>query len=408
MDTRNRLREFREAAGLSQDECCDRLQSAAQHRLGVEVHPTRELVSKYERGVKPVSRLYRRLFCELYRATETELGLIQSPAVRNGAAETVALTVEILSPSIDSSVIDSIENSTHTLSRAYPRESPVTMLPRVQEQLRLVRDLLRNSSRLPDHTRLLNAAGWQCLLLAMIHYDLTQYEAGQTSRDAALYLGEQISNADLIGWAYEASAWFAIYKGSPQDVLDAAEEGSRRSPPGSAAELMNVLKMGVGWARLGQRLEAERAVDRAVGICERMADPPYPDHHFMFDRPKLDLYVARIYAFLRMPSQAQHHARRVLDQVQVTDNRGRFYPVPPTRESFGRLDLASALIDGGEVEEACTEATRAFGVIMRDDVLQRAGEIDARLRTSFPRLRPVRDYHERYMQARWMLSRTEF
>src|SRR2546430_12829122 len=108
-----------------------------------------------------------------------------------------------------------------------------------------------------------------------------------------------------------------------------------------------------------------------------------------------------------MPTQAQHYARRVIDQPQATDKRGHSYPVPPTRESFARLDLASALIDGGEVEEACSEATRTFGVILRNDVLQRAGEIDQRLRSSFPKLQHVRDYHERYVEARGMLAYAE-
>src|SRR2546423_155508 len=101
----NRLREFREAAGLSQDETCDRLQRVAHDRLGLDVHPTRELISKYERGVKPVSRLYRRILSELYRATELELGLVLPRAGRNAAAETIAITFDILSPSIDPSIV---------------------------------------------------------------------------------------------------------------------------------------------------------------------------------------------------------------------------------------------------------------------------------------------------------------
>jgi hypothetical protein len=138
-----------------------------------------------------------------------------------------------------------------------------------------------------------------------------------------------------------------------------------------------------------------------------MPDPAYPDHHFMFDRPKLDMYVARIYAFLSMSVEAEHYARRVIDQAVATDNRGRSHPVPPTRESFGRLDLASALIVSREPEEASKEATRSLDALLRNDVVQRAGEIDAKLTRSFPDVPQVVAYHERYIGARNALGQGE-
>jgi transcriptional regulator with XRE-family HTH domain len=71
----NRLAEYRDAAELTQDQVADRLQDIAWARHGRRIVPTRELVSKFERGRKNVSKFYRELLCELYGATADDLGL---------------------------------------------------------------------------------------------------------------------------------------------------------------------------------------------------------------------------------------------------------------------------------------------------------------------------------------------
>jgi hypothetical protein len=182
--------------------------------------------------------------------------------------------------------------------------------------------------------------------------------------------------------------------------VEAAAEGVRLSPEDSSAEVMNVLKTGVGWARLGRKAEAQRAVERAEQIAARIPLPEHPDHHFTFDPRKLDLYVARIYAFLGMTEQAEIHARSVIEQSEPRTDQA--FLAPPTRESFGRLDLATALLQRGEIEEACDEAGRAFGRILRYDVHKRAGEVDRWL-GRYRQNRHVRDYHERYVMARQVL-----
>lgn len=181
----------------------------------------------------------------------------------------------------------------------------------------------------------------------MLHYDLKQVCPALATRDAAESLGRQAENGDIIGWSFETAAWFAIYDGSAKDIVESAEQGFRHSPEDSAAAVMNVLKLGVGQARLGRPLEAERAIAVAEETARRMAKPQYPDHHFAFDAPsKLSMYISRIYAMLGRPVEAERHARQVIEMA-ASEHSG--YSVPPTRECFGRLDLASALLDRDEL-----------------------------------------------------------
>jgi hypothetical protein len=131
---------------------------------------------------------------------------------------------------------------------------------------------------------------------------------------------------------------------------------------------------------------------------------PDPDHHFMFDAPnKLDMYLARTYAFLGKDANAEDHARKLLKQT--IDERSQ-YPVPPTREYFGRLDLASALIERDEIEEACAEASQAFGSIQRNDVVERAAEISTRLMARDPKHPAVKDFQLRCAEAARALAAT--
>jgi transcriptional regulator with XRE-family HTH domain len=319
------------------------------------------------------------------------------------ATASLTLTFDLLSPKIAPDVVNSIERSTQRLGRLYPVEPPAAVLPRVHKQLRVIRDLLKGGgARLPDHARLLSAAAWHCLLLAMLHYDQRQFGAAEATRNAAESLGQQVGDSNVIGWAYETAAWFAIYDGANQEIIDAAQQGLAVSPENSSAQVMNMLKLGLGQARVGRELEAEHAIERAQEIAQGMERPDYPDHHFTFDAPnKLDMYVARIYAFLGKHASAEQHAR---DLIKKTIEERSQYPVPPTREYFGRLDLASALIDRDELEEACAEASQAFGTILRNDVVERAIEISTRLMTRDPNNPAVKEFHMRCTTAQWDLA----
>src|SRR5947209_7963554 len=75
-----RLKAHRLRAGLTQAEVAESLAALAwdhdQERLGVDAN----MVSKWERGITRPRKLYRRLLCSLYGATEQDLGLRSLPA----------------------------------------------------------------------------------------------------------------------------------------------------------------------------------------------------------------------------------------------------------------------------------------------------------------------------------------
>lgn len=78
-ESRPRLRDYREARGLTQQQVVDELTRLAWLRNGQRVGVNADMVSKWERGDKRPSPLYRDLFSMLFRATPAELGLAPAP-----------------------------------------------------------------------------------------------------------------------------------------------------------------------------------------------------------------------------------------------------------------------------------------------------------------------------------------
>ena len=81
------LREHRERLGLTQVETADALAALAWERDRERVGVDAAMVSKWERGTKRPARLYRKLLCAFYGATEERLGLrpeVATPVVSAG------------------------------------------------------------------------------------------------------------------------------------------------------------------------------------------------------------------------------------------------------------------------------------------------------------------------------------
>src|SRR5215216_5636026 len=70
-----RLQEHRTRLDLTQEAVAEELARLAWVHSGMRVGVNADMVGKWERGEKRPSKLYRRLLCLLYQATEEELGL---------------------------------------------------------------------------------------------------------------------------------------------------------------------------------------------------------------------------------------------------------------------------------------------------------------------------------------------
>jgi tetratricopeptide (TPR) repeat protein len=291
--------------------------------------------------------------------------------------------------------LDALEDAIHRLARAYSTTPPARLIPQVQTRLTQVDDLLQRRVTVGQHVRLLSAAGWLHLLLAALHFDLGQHGPAHISRDAALYLGQEAHDSDITGWAWETLSWFSLTEGRSHDAIDFAERGRAVASRGSSAHVQNTMKIAVAQAQLGDRVQAERALDEATAEVAAMPAPDHPDHHFVFDPPKLSHYASQVYAWLDVPQMVEAHAREVLRQS--LDPRWRTWV--PSRVANVRLDLAQTLITDGRLDEALDEGLRALDSLIRHDTLVRAAHVNATFAERHPTARESRDFGERLRMA---------
>ncbi|MFI1483705.1 hypothetical protein [Streptomyces sp. NPDC020747] len=75
--------------------------------------------------------------------------------------------------------------------------------------------------RAREHRELLVDAGWLFLLNACVQYDRGQRETANLSKAAALRIGNEAGHGEIMAWAWEIEAWFALAQSHWQDMLDA-------------------------------------------------------------------------------------------------------------------------------------------------------------------------------------------
>ena len=75
------LQAHRHRLDLTQEQVAEELVTLAWEHYGVRVGADGQMVSKWERGEKRPSRMYRRLLCLLYCTTQEQLGFRQLVAI---------------------------------------------------------------------------------------------------------------------------------------------------------------------------------------------------------------------------------------------------------------------------------------------------------------------------------------
>jgi transcriptional regulator with XRE-family HTH domain len=394
----------RQRRGLVRRELADLVRRAARQQ-GVILGTTEQTVERWERGQIPQAPTLRALAVVLEvpveRLVQLSWQVDEVPDDDSGASATLDLARRFTVVELDGPSLDVLDDAVHRLARAYSTTVPTRLLPQVQTRLTQVDDLLQRRVTVAQHTRLLVAAGWLHLLLAALHYDLGQREPAHIARDAALYLGEQAHDSEIVGWAWETPAWFALTEGRPQDAIDFADRGRAVASQLSGSHVQNTMKVAVAHAQLGDRLKAERTLEEAAAAVAAMPVPEYPDHHFVFDPPKLNHYASQLFTWLNVPELVEEHAREVLRQAQ----NPRWRTWVPSRVANVRLDLAQVLLSQGRLDEASDEAVRSLEGLIRHDTLVRAGHVSTQMEERYPAARESRDFRERLNAAREVLYR---
>jgi hypothetical protein len=181
-------------------------------RVGVNA----DMVGKWERGEKRPSKLYRRLLCLLYQATEEDLGLRTpigtSPTLltdvnrrdflhhsalagaafltlpdrlsRGGATEASdRLAWALGQPTrVDLATVSDMETITAAHRRSYRQLSVHALLPQTESQFQAITELLQRPQPLTLRRRLIATAGETAMLAGTLRFmDLDDFELGHSN-----------------------------------------------------------------------------------------------------------------------------------------------------------------------------------------------------------------------------------
>ncbi|HEV8648552.1 MAG TPA: hypothetical protein VG276_03925 [Actinomycetes bacterium] len=423
------LREQRELRDWSLGEAAGHLREVMLAMGDKQAGVNANMWWRWERGMRRPERRYRRGLCRLFGLPADHLGLptseerasvrrrpLVTSSVEDGQynTETVAAgedwtadAVELMRQTEQSDIgpdtLETIDRIVDRFCRDYSSTMPVVLRREVLKQLRYVGQLLQGRLTIAQRRHLLVSAGWLALLLACLHFDVGDRTAAEANRGVAFHLGRQADHHDLMAWALETKAWFSLADGSYRDAIEAARAGEAFAPAGASALVALTLQQARAWARRGDKWETERAIRRATKEMDKTPAPAHPEHHFVFDAPKLSFYAATSFVLLGEPDPAEEHANRVIEECSDPE-RPNYWP---TRVATTQVELGMILGLRGEVDGAAEVGAKAFdSAFLRTSTLWRAAELDRLLMSRYADVPEARDFHEQHVLARRSLTRS--
>nr|BFD91976.1 hypothetical protein KitaXyl93_33360 [Kitasatospora sp. Xyl93] len=347
-----RMTAEREAREWSQTDAIKALRAHASEELPANASLLRQW-KRWESGEVTPSDFYQPIIAATF-GTVTH-ALFPVGGRRDGNAEIVVAsgmeTLDIISrlqaSDVDNATLDALRITTDRLCSEYAQLPPDQLAIEGRQWLKRVAALQSQRLTLAQHREVLAQAGWLALLVGCVEYDMGDRRAAESTRRAALSLGAEAEHGGIQGWAHEMRAWFSVTAGDYRGVLAAANAGTEvAARQGVAVQL--AAQEAKAWARLGDRRQAEVALDRGRRLLEGLPYPENLDNHFVVDPAKYDFYAMDCYRLLGENKLARALAEEVIRASTDYDGTER----SPMRIAEARLTLGVVAAREGDLEGA--------------------------------------------------------
>ena len=391
---------------LSQAQFADAVRAAGD-AMGVPNHCTKRLVQKWETGEHAACRAdYLRVLQAVTGLSARELGFHVLPddsgAVaggdgegaegaphRDGRAAAFAMSGLTVYTS-DSMVEGSMDRLRHALehpstvdsrtaefvdtatSRLFDLQhhSPSRLLaPTVDRHLTTVTSLLTAARHEGVRRKLMISAGRSAMLAGWLAFDRGDTASAHRYWDTSISAAEGTGDGALLAGSLTYLSYSAARRGDPATAWQLAHTASLHTPEDPRAMAWATTRIALYTARLGERAEAEAAMQRALEIGDTLPDPKPSDNTMpwmrFFDRARL-LSSAGLTAALLKDRNAADYA------VQAVHALG------PAKVKARAMVLAEAVLTAAIVGdlELCLEygssaakLTRALDVSVAADLL---------------------------------------
>lgn len=380
------LRVRREALGLSLS------------ALGKLTSYSPSYISKLEHGHKQPTTETAEVFDRALSADGALVAAVPAPVAIHKSGLDMAPwdTAELLRRAelsdVEPSTIDGLQATVERLCCEYPYRSAADLRAEATQWLRYIGRLLTGSVSLRQHRELLVTSGWLALLIGCVEYDLDMPSAAETTRLAAQQIGDETGHSEIVGWAHEMTAWFALTQGRYRQVIDAADAGQRACGSHSVTVQLSAQRA-KALARIGDVRGVHRALERGQQLLDRLPYPAHPENHFVVDPDKWDYYAMDCLRVVRDDEPATRFAADVVTKNTNQDGTLR----APMRVAEARFTLGVVSVRRGDLESALSY-TDAGLRNNRRSVLSLAlvgGELAQELNQRYPNDRAAADLRER-------------
>ena len=354
----------REARGWSQADAVRALRAHSDEPLPDDAALLRNW-KRWEAGTYP-AEFYRPLIARTFGTVTAALfppeGRRDSEAevLAAGGADTLEIVTRLRASDLNAATLDALRITVDRLCSEYPHLPSEALRAEGQQWLRRITDLLDGRLTLAEHREVLVLAGWLALLVGCVEYDMGRRSAAEATRRSALSLGSEAGHAEIVGWAHEMAAWFALTQGDHRGVIAASETG-RAAAHGQGVAVQLAAQQAKAWARRGDRARTEAALDDGRALLESLPYPPNLDNHFVVDPAKYDFYVMDCYRILGEDRLAEAYAQEIIGAGTGPDGRER----SPMRNAEAWVTLGVVAAHDGDLERAVDHGLRALSTPRR-------------------------------------------
>ena len=348
--TAARIRLFRaEGLCLSQDQFATALGFA------------KRTIGNAERGAHPPSLPLRRALDQaLEKATPAQrdrfLAADHSPAPTTPRTTPTHESLELLrrteASDLGIGTLEQLEGLIEQLGIEYFTLPPAQFRETALTWRRYVTRLLDGKLTLRERRHLYAAAGWLSGLVAEASLALGEHAEPHCA--TALSLAQETGDTRLAGWVHGTQAQTALYTGDPREAVTYAQAGRAIAPSGSAALVRACTHEARASARLGDRVGTQAGLDAAENAWNKLSQP-LTRSIYSLDVSYLPYCAATAFVWLCDPSKARMWASQTVEPAG--DNPG-----PSVGRAIARIDLAIALAQDSEPEEASATGLEALDI----------------------------------------------
>jgi transcriptional regulator with XRE-family HTH domain len=358
------------------------------------VHYNKGYLSKVESGHKAPSEALARV-CDQVLEARGELiaaAHLDIAALRDTKpSATTELLRRIQTSDLSIGSLEALHATVFDLCCQYAHRDATELRTEAHDWLREITLTLRKPVGLRQHRELLVAAGWLALLIGCVEYDLGMRTGAEATRVAAAELGTEAGAAEIVGWTYEMSAWFALTQGQYRRVLNATQGGlAVAGNEGVAVQLVGQEAKALG--RMGDARGVRAALDRGRDLLDGVMKPARNDNHFVVDPDKWEFYAMDAYRLAGDDDLAFDYANEILRKGTAPDGTER----SPMRMAEARLTSAVVACRKGYMDHALSIGLAALQAPRKSlpSLLMVAGELDAELTNRWPDVDAVEDFRE--------------